>query len=808
MDGDNRSTNNSNAGGSALVTKTKSYSAVVSGTTASASPLPSSSVVLPLVSLAPSVVSPASLPSAGATSTNDSVLNEVNPPQLISSEAFGGAIAPQQPSLSTNTARGGGGGRRRGGGRGGAYFHQQQRPHRSPYYPPQQFSPQPLHHARSSPAALPMGGGGAAAGLMSFPEEHFIPRGGRGGGRGGRGGGAKKSRGGHKYFHHNGNKYNNNHYYYQQQQQQYYSHSGVMLPPNNNVVVPSAQLPPPHAHAASFSSVEHHSPHFQPQTDFYHHQPPFHHNNSNNEQELAMMIQQQQQQYYHYSSQQQQPHFMPPYHDEQYGHYAPSNGGPSPSPSPPPPQHYAAAFAPHPLHPHHQMQPLDENGGGFLTEESAFPPLSSSARSPSPSSSSSSSSSSASSGGPYYAMVEGTVLGSAFIHAQREGGANVEGGWQYSGQMVPASPSSSSSRWTGLAPYRWDPEEEAWLPMEKKTRQQVNVETNEIRVATYNVLFDLYMKEHIHTEKRLPAIFDLLKNLDADIIALQEVTQIFLIQLLSQDWMKDRYLSDCDAGYTVTPYGQLLISKYPFYGLSMHKYSKYKKVIMGEFVINGELLYVPVIHLTSDRTLDPSTKRAQQVEVVFEKTLQDVKAGTGGEQQQTDCILLGDFNFGDGDENDIIRDDFKDVWLALRPSEKGYTFDVERNTTASKTTTTGKSRRFDRILVRSKTWQPCFVEMFGTEPIVWRSVIKRSQKRREEREEREMRMKRDRADGLLLDDEDGEVESVRKKMEDAKMKEEAEENKEEDGDEDEDVEVERVVFPSDHFGLKCVLRFS
>lgn len=68
------------------------------------------------------------------------------------------------------------------------------------------------------------------------------------------------------------------------------------------------------------------------------------------------------------------------------------------------------------------------------------------------------------------------------------------------------------------------------------------------------------------TSKRIPAAIDVLQRANADIIGLQEVTQAFLIQLLRSPWVQQYYfVSDGQDGLTVKPYGQLLLSKYPFH---------------------------------------------------------------------------------------------------------------------------------------------------------------------------------------------------------------------------------------------------
>ena len=68
----------------------------------------------------------------------------------------------------------------------------------------------------------------------------------------------------------------------------------------------------------------------------------------------------------------------------------------------------------------------------------------------------------------------------------------------------------------------------------------------------------------------------------------------------------------------------------------------------------------------------------------------------------TDCIMLGDFNIGDGDSGEeyAFRSDFTDSWRELHPNSPGYTFDPEVNTLAKITTEMGLRRRLDRILLR------------------------------------------------------------------------------------------------------------
>jgi len=84
-----------------------------------------------------------------------------------------------------------------------------------------------------------------------------------------------------------------------------------------------------------------------------------------------------------------------------------------------------------------------------------------------------------------------------------------------------------------------------------------------------------------------------------------------------------------------------------------------------------------------------------------------------------DCIIIGDFNIDDSPENDgLFRPDFIDVWKILHPGEPGYTFDPVNNSTARIISNTGMFRRFDRILVRSpqKCWAFKSIDLFANQP--------------------------------------------------------------------------------------------
>ena len=78
--------------------------------------------------------------------------------------------------------------------------------------------------------------------------------------------------------------------------------------------------------------------------------------------------------------------------------------------------------------------------------------------------------------------------------------------------------------------------------------------------------------------------------------------------------------------------------------------------------------------------------------------------------------LSGDFNFGDGVEDDSIDwGDYKDAWKTLYPSDPGFTFDPSTNVLAKLTSRSGIPRRLDRILIRSDFIHPTVMKMVGTD---------------------------------------------------------------------------------------------
>ncbi|RKH91220.1 endonuclease [Corallococcus sp. AB045] len=271
---------------------------------------------------------------------------------------------------------------------------------------------------------------------------------------------------------------------------------------------------------------------------------------------------------------------------------------------------------------------------------------------------------------------------------------------------------------TPLPAWRYDARSGAWAQASREPGHALPAAAP-FTVATFNVLFDLYDAELLATERRTPAALALLRETGADVIALQEVTPSFLKALLAEPWVRERYwMSDGPGAHTVTPYGQVLLSRVPLASVWQRVFSRDKRIITAELHLSGGTLWVATPHLTSDRDASGASARAVQVEALLEWAR---VLGSTSDTEAPDLVLAGDFNFGDGapEAESFARAGFVDAWPTLRPSEAGETFNPRLNSLAALTTVSGALRRLDRVLVASPSGRlaPESVELLGEAPL-------------------------------------------------------------------------------------------
>lgn len=233
---------------------------------------------------------------------------------------------------------------------------------------------------------------------------------------------------------------------------------------------------------------------------------------------------------------------------------------------------------------------------------------------------------------------------------------------------------------------------------------RANSRARRLRLLTYNIWGEL----NLH-QQRIPALLQEIRRSNADLIALQEATEWFVEELLRQPWVRDRYrrasipLDHAQRG------GVYLLSRFPLQDVRFHPLPSrlQRGLLVAKLHINNRPLQVATLHLES--FFKAGYLRAQQLTNVFSRL-----------EQGPDVILMGDFNFGDGEQPESASLDrkYQDLWRILkRHNRPGFTWNIRRNPAARKNSFKDEgSRRLDRILIRSRYWKPVSIRLVGTQP--------------------------------------------------------------------------------------------
>lgn len=226
-----------------------------------------------------------------------------------------------------------------------------------------------------------------------------------------------------------------------------------------------------------------------------------------------------------------------------------------------------------------------------------------------------------------------------------------------------------------------------------------------LTVLAYNVLAD-----DPSGVARYPALLRILDESDADLLALQEVTRAFEARLGREPWVRRKYGERPLDRAARSRNGQLILSRLPIESASSAPLPgrQGRDAALAVYRVNGRRLAVATTHMES--ALADGPVRAEQLDAIFRLL-----------EGADDAILLGDLNFGDGEEPETSRLDprYADCWLALRPGDPGLTWNIERSDMARAGSFPGeKSRRIDRILLRSDRWRPASIRIVGDEPLV------------------------------------------------------------------------------------------
>ncbi|MGW4380662.1 RNA repair domain-containing protein [Kitasatospora sp. NPDC004531] len=238
---------------------------------------------------------------------------------------------------------------------------------------------------------------------------------------------------------------------------------------------------------------------------------------------------------------------------------------------------------------------------------------------------------------------------------------------------------------TPSTPHAWHAER-GWRPADT----QPGVPVGQLRVVTWNTLWDRYDPELIHTARRRPLLLAELEAADADVIALQEVEPALVKLLLAQPWVRRGYTLGADPfGREIDGHGLLLLSRLPVLEAGRHELGPHKAVAAITVHTGESLLTVAAVHLSSDHSPDGAARRKAELALLAE--------GFGAVAGE--LLVLGDFN--DSTSTPAAALGLADAWTEVHgPEDRTPTFDPVANLLAAVSSLTGRAGRLDRVLLR------------------------------------------------------------------------------------------------------------
>lgn len=224
-----------------------------------------------------------------------------------------------------------------------------------------------------------------------------------------------------------------------------------------------------------------------------------------------------------------------------------------------------------------------------------------------------------------------------------------------------------------------------------------------LRMLTHNVLAD-----EVHVRERVPELLRILRESEADIIALQEVAPWFAKTLLREKWTA-AYQRARQDDRTVLAREFIVLSRFPVVDheiivLPSHQRRTAFRVTLD---IDGVQTAVATTHL--DSLPEDGPIRARQLDAIFALLAKFEEA-----------VFLGDLDFGDGEhpESAHLSPEYRDPGLTLRSNERGFPWNTEKSPWARRESFPGEpSRRLDRILMKSTRWTPTSITIMGDKPV-------------------------------------------------------------------------------------------
>jgi endonuclease/exonuclease/phosphatase family metal-dependent hydrolase len=277
-----------------------------------------------------------------------------------------------------------------------------------------------------------------------------------------------------------------------------------------------------------------------------------------------------------------------------------------------------------------------------------------------------------------------------------------------------------------------------WHKTKSIRKQRTLNTTNTIRIATFNVLFDIYANDKLHHSCRYEKQLREFETQSFDILCLNEVTSSYLNTIVMDDFICDTYniseiIHYSNTYSTLLPYGTLLLSKFPMvdlveytfnYGFTMvpKPNKKNKSCLFATLLVpcnetkSTRRVGVCCVHLKAGSKYENEVQRKQQLSEIYEIAQRQYS-------NADEFIILGDFNFQQsGEDQGIDQLKYTDLWPSMR-NDPGYTCDASINTLMTVMKPLEKDedpwkRRLDRIVLRKNgKWNVTEIGLFANKPI-------------------------------------------------------------------------------------------
>ena len=238
-----------------------------------------------------------------------------------------------------------------------------------------------------------------------------------------------------------------------------------------------------------------------------------------------------------------------------------------------------------------------------------------------------------------------------------------------------------------------------WVP---RGLDEGPIELESLTVVTQNVWFDPHEKR-----ARTRALLERLEGSDADLIAIQEVTDDVFETLRATEWIREEvslvpHTSGPGRSYEVAWLSRLPVAR--AFELELESLMG-RTLLVVELATTRGIVAVATVHLESERPMRAA--RVAQLEEIFDAL-----------DRYPAAVLCGDLNFDPSEpEQGALDPAYHDAWVALHGEAAGYTEDTTRNTMRFLRKGKHKHVRYDRILGRMPGWRVDDASLFADAPI-------------------------------------------------------------------------------------------